>query len=303
MMRSVNLASLDLNLLVTLDALLRERNITRAGRRVGLSQPATSAALSRLRHMFDDALLVRSGRGYTLTPVAAALCEPVQQILVLIQRTLERRVPFDPASSERELRVAASDFVVMVLGPALAARLSTEAPRTRLKLRSLQSDAGRQLSARKLDLVIHPAGALPGFESHVLFEERWTVAAWRGNRQIGRRLDRARFEALPHVQFGLGAAEKTVADRALDAQGVERRVQVVTESFAAMPLLLRGSNRIAVMHTRLAKRLAPSCELRLYPLPFQVPPLVEVMSWHPLEDSDPAHVWFRGIVAEVAAAC
>lgn len=297
----MNLAGLDLNLLVTLDALLRERNITRAGRRVGLSQPATSAALSRIRDMFGDELLVRSGRGYTLTPLGASLRDPVQQILVLVERTLDKRGGFDPTTSDRELRIAASDYVVVVLGQALAARLAREAPGVRLRFRPLQSDAGRLLSARRLDLVIHPAGSLPGFESQVLFEERWSIVAWSCNRKVRKRIDKALFSRLPHVQFGFGTSEKTLADRALDAQGVERRVEVVTESFLSIPFLVRGSERIALLHGRLARQLAPASDTRVLAPPYAVPTLVETMSWHPLDGADPAHVWLRTLMVDVAA--
>ena len=296
----MRLASLDLNLLVTLDALLRERNITRAGRRVGLSQPAMSAALARARDMFGDPLLVRQGRGYVLTPLAESVRVPLQEILVSIERTLERRATFDPRTAKREFRIAASDYVVIVLGQALTTRLAREAPLIRLRFQPLQEDAARLLSARRLDLTVHPIGALRGFESQPLFEERWTTVVWKGNRQVGKRLDKATFSRLPHVEYALGRREKSAAERTLDALGVEREVEVLTETFASIPFLVHGSRRIAVMHERLAQQLQSASHTRLLPLPYKIPNLVEAMSWHALDTTDPAHSWFRSIVSETA---
>ena len=177
---AATLAHLDLNLLVVLDTLLVERSVTRAGRTLGLSQPATSAALARLRRFFDDPLLVRTGRHLEPTAFALALREPVQDILRRIEVTIDRRSEFDPKSSNREFTLAASDYAVLVLAPALHAALSKDAPNVRLRFVPLEL-AGRDAESCADLFVIPQAHARGPHEK--LFDDRWVFVADRNNRE------------------------------------------------------------------------------------------------------------------------
>src|SRR5262245_37118340 len=146
---AASLAQLDLNLLVVLNTLLAERSVTRAGRILGLSQPATSAALARLRRFFGDPLFVRTGRRLEPTPFALALRDPVQDIVRRIEKTIDRRLEFDPKSSNREFTLATSDYAVLVLAPALHAALNKDAPNVRLRFVPLEL-AARDVSSADL---------------------------------------------------------------------------------------------------------------------------------------------------------
>src|SRR5271165_3577953 len=176
----MNLAQVDLNLLVALDALLRERSVTRAGKRIGLSQSAMSAVLARVRELFGDQLLVRVGREYQLTPVALGLTEPVQEILGLVERTIRDRSPFEPKTAQRQFTIAAADYALAVIVQPLLERLAEGAPGVSLRFRPLQEDMPRLLGLRRVDLAILPAGALEGFPSQELFRDEWACAVWAG---------------------------------------------------------------------------------------------------------------------------
>jgi LysR family nod box-dependent transcriptional activator len=147
---------LDLNLLVALDVLLQERSITRAGERLGLSQPATSGALARLRDYFNDPLLVPVGRQMMLTPLAHSLVEPVSQVLQQVQATVATRARFDPAKSDRRFSIMASDYVFTVFFPAVLQRVEREAPGVTLQLRQLSPNWHEELNRGDIDFVIIP---------------------------------------------------------------------------------------------------------------------------------------------------
>ena len=292
---------MDLNLFVTLDALLRERNVTRAGKKLGSSQPAASAALARLRELFGDPLLVRVGREYRLTPAAKELAVPLRTALALLERTLDRGARFDPASAEREFRIAASDYTLYILMQPLIERLSKIAPKVRLHLRLADMQVPRRLASNEIDLSIQPAGVLPKLPSTHLYTDSWVCAVWRGNQAVGDRLTTEQWTALPHASFGLGRGGVFLGDAMLGSLAGTRHRTVISESFLALPLLLRGTELIAVVPRRLGERLVQAGDLRLVQAPRPLPELAQVMSWSPLHTDDPAHSWLRRVVAEVAS--
>ena len=176
----------DLNLLVALDALLRECNVTQAGNRLNLSQPAMSGALARLRSHFQDELLVSVGRRMVRTPLGDELVQPVRDILLQVRGTLEARSGFDPATSTRHLTIAASDYVIAILMADALRRVRCEAPHITFDLRPLGPRADEALDNAELDFLIAPASA--EFEAHaseVLFEDSFTCVAWSGNSAVG----------------------------------------------------------------------------------------------------------------------
>ena len=298
---TMNLAQLDLNLLVSLNALLQERNVTRAGRRVGLSQPAMSAALGRLRELFHDDLLVRTGRSYRLTPLAGDLVEPLQKVLALVERTVEKRAAFDPGTARRRFRIAMSDYPLLVLGQPLFQRLKTVAPQIELRITQLRGDIDKLLANRNIDLCIVPMGFLVGYPSQILFRDRWICAVWKGHPDIGKRIDRDRFSEIPQVKISFGRLLPSEADRYLDAAGVERDVKVTAESFVASPFIIRGTRLLVLLQERLARRLESAAEIKLLAPPVEIPDLTMGMSWHKLDTDDAAHGWLRGLLAEVAS--
>ena len=195
----------DLNLLVALDALLRECNVTQAGNRLNLSQPAMSGALARLRGHFQDELLVSVGRRMVRTPLGDALVEPVRDILLQVRGTLESRSGFDPATSTRHLKIAASDYVIAILMADALRRVRCEAPHISFDLRPLGPRADEALDNAELDFLIAPASA--EFEAHaseVLFEDTFTCVAWSGNSAVGDTLSPEDYLSLGHVVVNVG---------------------------------------------------------------------------------------------------
>ena len=179
----MNILSADLNLLVALDALLQERNVTRAGARIGVSQSAMSSALSRLRRQFDDELLTRVGTRYELTPLAQVLTDRVAEVLRLIERTLSSQPTFQPATSTREFRVVGSDYALSLLTPYLMSMLKQQAPKVKLRLESVRPiavDSPEEL-LRSVDLLLIPRGHFTGLPVKDLFQDRWVCITGADN--------------------------------------------------------------------------------------------------------------------------
>jgi len=296
----VLLRKIDLNLFVTLDALIRERNLTRAGRRVGTSQPAMSAALGRLRGLFDDPLLVRVGREYRLTPRARELAQPLHAALASLERTLHRDAAFDPASAQREFRIASSDATLLLLLQPLVERLSKVAPGIRLHLRVADAQVPRRLASGEIDLSIQPAGVLTKLPSQDLFTDHWVCAVWRGNTSVGECITKQQWLSLPHASYGMGRSGLFLGDFQLGKLASERSRTLICESFLALPLMLRGTQLVATLPSRLAALLQPAADLRLLALPYESPEFVECMAWSPLYSQDPGHQWLRSMLVELA---
>jgi len=298
----MNLAQLDLNLLVALDALLREQNVTRAGSAVGMSQPAMSAALSRLRVVFEDELLVRVGRTYYLTPLGEELAYPVADILHRIRETVERRPAFSPATDERHFIAAASDYVSLVVLDRLLPALALEAPNLTLELMGTGQSVAPKLANGDLDFAFLP-GPSPlaaQFPHEVLFEDHWVCAVSKDNEEIGDRLTEEQFHSLPHLVFRQ-RQQSSLLDRALLTIGVERTVQVSLSNFLLLPLLLQGTPYVAMVYERLARRLEPLTSIRLLEPPFSLPTIPLKLYWPRQRSSDPAHAWMRNRILELCS--
>ena len=293
----------DLNLLVALDALLRECNVTQAGNRLNLSQPAMSGALARLRSHFQDELLVSVGRRMVRTPLGDELVQPVREILLQVRGTLESRSGFDPATSTRHLTIAASDYVIAILMADALRRVRCEAPHVTFDLRSLGPRATEALDNAELDFLIAPAST--DFEAHgseVLFEDTFTCVAWSGNVNVGPTLSPEEYLSLGHVVVNVGGSPVGNDDEVyLRKTKRRRRVEISTPSFFLAPQLVVGTDRIATITTRLALRYAQILPLKLVPLPIEIPRLVELLHWHRAHNQDPAHIWFRQILKEAVA--
>jgi DNA-binding transcriptional LysR family regulator len=299
----VNLASLDLNLLVALDALLQQRSVTRAAEQMGLSQPALSASLARLRRHFGDQLLTRVGNDYRLTPLAVQLKERTRIALSGVERVFSAQPEFDPGSSRREFSLLVSDYGIAVLGEAIAALLSDEAPGTRLRLSAntpqLVDTAEQALLS--VDLLVLPHGFVVDLPHQDLHRDEWVCVVSADNADVGETLSVQQLEAMPWVVSYHGPTASTPAARQMRMLGIEPKVQVITESFLTVPRLVAGSARIALLQKRLASLLPPDAGVRTLPCPFEAGPLVEAMWWHPAYDDDPEHRYLRDVVLRAAA--
>ena len=294
----------DLNLLVALDALLRECNVTQAGNRLNLSQPAMSGALARLRGHFQDELLVSVGRRMVRTPLGDALVEPVRDVLLQVRGTLESRSGFDPATSTRHLKIAASDYVIDILMADALRRVRCEAPHITFDLRPLGPRADEALDNADLDFLIAPPSA--EFEAHaseVLFEDTFTCVVWSGNSAIGATMSPEEYLNLGHVVVNVGEHPVGNIDETyLRKNKRRRRVEISTPSFFLAPQVVVGTDRIATITTRLARKYAAILPIKLVPLPIEIPVLVEVLHWHRAHNQDPAHLWFRQVLKTAVAA-
>lgn len=284
---------LDLNLLVALQVLLEERNVTRAARRLNISQPAMSAALNRLRDYFQDDLLLAQGRTMHPTAQAQSLAGPVRQFLADLDVLLTSTAQFDPATSQRSFRVVASDYITAsMLGP-LAQRLAKSAPRVRLEIMLPCEEAARLVMEGQADLIVTPEDFLdPDHPSQLLCEERQLVVGCKDNPAFATSLTLDDFTRLGHVTVQLGTNRvDSFADRQLERQGIARRIELTCGCFTLVPWLVCGTQRLAVMHERLARQMAQQFPLSLAPLPFEFPVMREMIQYHKSRVTDEGLRW------------
>jgi LysR family nod box-dependent transcriptional activator len=285
----------DLNLLVTLDALLSERNVTRAGLRMNLSQSAMSGALGRLREFFQDELLVPMGRTMVLTPLAQDLMQPVRDVLLQVQSTIATKPQFDPATSTRHVSVAVSDYVTSVLMADFLRDLQCQAPSITFDLRPVGKRAAEDLESGELDLLIAPEMfASSVHPKEVLFEDTHTCIAWNKSKQVGATISVEQYLTLGHVLVHVGEIGSANYDeRMLRAANHKRNVEVITPSFDLAPQLVIGTERIATVPTLLARKYAGFLPIKLLRVPIEISPMIEVLQWHRAHDRDLGHLWLR----------
>jgi LysR family transcriptional regulator, nod-box dependent transcriptional activator len=294
---------LDLNLLVALHALLDEKNITQAGKRLHLTQSAMSGALGRLRQFFGDELLVQVGRKMVPTPLGESLIEPVREILIQVKATIETRPGFDPASSTRRFSLMMSDFCATVLMVDVARRAEKLAPGVTFEILSnnVEEPFGF-LDRADIDALVMPASMLsPDHPQQVLFEDDFVCIAWTGNDSVGDAVTLEQYLELGHVtcQFNRGRTPM-VDEWYLQHHGHARRIEVVATSFNAIPLHIVNTRRIGTIQRRLAEYYAGILPIRLIPAPVELPVLVETVQWHRLFDGDPGIVWLRQLLKDSA---
>ncbi len=299
----MNLAELDLNLLVVLDALIKERNVTRAARRIGLSQPATSRALHQLRTYFQDDLLIRSGHGYRLTSVAEGLTEPIDEILGLVEKTVSGYAKFDPSTAKRVFRIAASDASLVLIVQPFVERMVREAPSIGLSIRSLTAhQTVAAVEAGEIDLGIWRESSVP-LERALLYRDRWVAVVSKDCNFVGDTLTFEQYESMPRIGRDWQAQDWTglVLDRVHEPDGTSS-LRIGTETFAQQLFLLRGTPLLAMAYERYARYLADVAGIRIVELPFGRVEAGEFMYWHRRHTGDPAHSWLRAALSEIAAA-
>jgi DNA-binding transcriptional LysR family regulator len=299
----------DLNLLVALDALLREKNVTRAAERVFVSQPAMSAALQKLRAYFNDPLLVRVGRDMQLTPKGLSLVEPVHEVLLRVQATLATQPTFDPGSARRSFTLVVASSALALLVPQLLNRLVRDAPGVQCHVDSLNATSLSRLEYGDIDLCI--AIDDPQFfgqrhwpewlRSAALRSVRWACIADRDNALVDADLTPERYRALPHaVARASAATEMLAAPGSSVPAGVD--VRATTESLLALPFMVLGTPLVASVPERLAQYFAARLPLKVVPDPQRRGEELEVVLWHKRCEPDPAHAWFRQLVIDLARA-
>ena len=288
-------AGVDLNLLAVLGALLEQRNVTRAGERLSLSQPTMSGALARLRQHFGDELLVRHGRGYQLTPVARGLLPAVREALGQAERALSVPAEFDPSASPRRFSIALSSQSILALSGVLR-RVHELAPKVRLDtwpITAALREPGHGLLG--YDVVIAPEGSSVHGEAEVLLRDRIVYVADPANPRLrDGRLTTEDLAALPHAAARLPQAAEVTA--ALGRLGVTPRVVATAGGWLALPFLVAGTDLVAAVPEGLARRVSGAAGVTMTEPPFGTIELVEAAWWAPTHATDPALTWLRDIV-------
>lgn len=299
----MDIEGFDLNLLVAFDALMAERHVTRAALRVGISQPAMSAALARLRRATGDQLFVRSSHGLAPTPRASDLALPLRQVLETVRTALHLEPAFDPATSNHVFTLALADHPAYLLLPRLAARLSVVAPGIDLRARSFvdRRDAIKLLDSGDVDLAI---GVSPGNETRILhyplFEEPFVGIARAGSPACSAFETVDAFVAATHVLVSPEGDDKGVVDIALAETDRARRIGVSVAHPYIAPIVVAETSYIATVMFGVAANCSVAERISVHPLPVHIAPVTFHLLWNRRTDAHPAHRWLRSILIELA---
>ncbi|MDB6091333.1 MAG: LysR family transcriptional regulator [Gammaproteobacteria bacterium] len=298
----------DLNLLIALDALLQEKNVTRAAERVFVSQPAMSAALQKLRDYFNDQLLVRVGRDMELTPRGLSLAEPVREALLRIQATLGTQPSFEPSTVRRAFTLIVSADAVLRVMPTVFRRLTREAPGVQCHVEHFSETTLSRLEYGDADLYLGLNSlrlfGLRAFPETLRITDlrpvRWVAVVARDHPTVEDTITEAQYLALPHI-FGWPSGHTLPLEelvRRLTNADID--VRATTQGLLEIPFLLAGTELIATLPEHLARLLANLAPVKIVPLPFNTPETREVVIWHKRNEPDPGHAWLRDIIIEAA---
>lgn len=294
---------LDLNLLVALDALIEERSVSQAAKRLYLSQPAISGALNRLREFFRDEILVASGRQMMLTPKAEELRGPVREALMLIRARITTPSVFDPSAAVRSFRIAASDNAFAVFISRVIARAAAVAPNVDFEIVNPSTVTQDRFNRGEIDLTISLTSTLsPDHPHEPLFEDEHAVICWsEGMHRAG--ITKEAFLASQHAVVVFGPdRHPAFTELFFTAQGVERNIKVRVPVFSALPSAVIGTDRIATMYRRHAEFFASHLPITIHRPPLDLPCIEQSVQWHSTRSTDPGLQWLLGLIRSEAKA-
>src|SRR5438132_10636192 len=288
----MNVADLDLNLLRVFDAVLQQRSVTAAAARLGLTQPAVSNALARLRALFGDALFVRTPAGMEATPLARELAEPVRQALALLDSALAHGPGFDPASATRAFRFYMSDLGLIEFLPPLLDRVQKTAPGVRLEAVGLEvEDIAGALAAGALDLAVGFLPSLgPPVRRRALFRDPY-LCLMRADHPI-RSLTKKKFLAASHALVTYRGGHRVI-EEALERAGLARRIALRVPHFTVVPMVLERTDLILTLPARVARVFERRGKLKALPPPMPIAPAEVALHWHERFEADPGNRWLR----------
>lgn len=291
---------LNLNLLFALHALLIDRNVSTAAKRVFLSQSAMSAALAQLRLHFKDELFVQVGRAMVPTAFCESLSEPIETLMLQVESIVGLESHFNPATSKRRFRIWSADFVQEVIFSKVIERLSREAPGVLLEFISSRDSESGDIESGAVDLMVMTSAYLSRlFPAELLYEEDHVVVGWVGNPHLQEPLTLEKFFDLGHVVVRIGRNRNlTYHETEANKVGLPRKIELIAPTFSAIPKFIVGTNRIAIMHRRLAEVSARVFPIALSPLPFEMPPLRVMMQHHSARDGDGGMQWLKTVIRE-----
>ncbi|MFJ1301298.1 LysR family transcriptional regulator [Pseudomonadota bacterium AL_CKDN230030165-1A_HGKHYDSX7] len=293
----------DLNLMRVFLTVLEERSVTRAARRLNLTQPAVSYALTRLREQFDDPLFVRTPAGMAPTPVAFALAEPIERGMSQFAEALALRQTFDPASSERHFRLSMSDIGEMVFLPSLMEHIHARAPKLRVEVQEIAlEDLHDALKRGEVDLAIGNLAGLGRRTRHAdLFAERYVCMGRRDHPVLSQGLTRAQFRRLDHIMVAARASAHRQLEDVLGEAGLHRRPYLTLPHFSAAAEIVKRTDLTVTLPYRAALWFNQGNEFEVCVLPFALAPLSVTVHWHPRFERDPGTVWLRDLVIDTLA--
>lgn len=296
-----DLRSIDVNLVVVLDAILTERSLTRAGEAIGMTQPAVSGALSKLRTLIDDPLLVRNGRVFDLTPKAQELQPLVTEALKEIGRTFNLRPEFDPLTSERRFRLWASDYVLATVTGTLLGVLAEEAPGTSVEFGTLTNTVITPVELLRTDVIVSSVNrGIPG-KRQALFSDSFVCVMSKDHPRLAKgAITLSDLADLPFVRVDFGEEIVTNPDDALAAAGLEPDIAVTVPGFLSVPFMVQGTDMWGMVQSRVAEMYADQLGLVIVDTPVPKSTLVEAAFWHPSKTSDPALRWLVAILRKTA---
>lgn len=299
----MNLAGVDLNLLVVFDALMTERHVTRAGQRIGLSQPAMSAALNRLRSLTNDELFVRQIDGMRPTARAEELAAPIRRALDEIDTALDPR-SFVPERSEHSFRITMNDFAASVVLPPLVERLAKLAPGIDLRVLPANDERAIELLDRnRIDMAIGAFANAPSaqFDLEILFDSSFACVVSAAHELAGRSaVSLQEFADLPHLLFSQDGDATGFVDAVLAKEGLSRRVAITVPHFLVAPFVLARSNMVATLPRRLIERFGAAAGLAVIEVPVALPTFPCTLLWERRAGSAAPHAWLRNQIAEAA---
>lgn len=306
--RHMSKAHFDLNLLRALDALLAERNVTRAAERQFVTQQAMSGTLARLRMHFGDELLVRIGRRFELTPLGRSLVDPVREALLQAESALATQPVFDPASARRVMHIAMSDYATLVILPHFLQKMQREAPHITCHIHRLDQDSLASIIAGELDLCISAGdwSLYPGFRrsadlrTQVMFHDDFVCAVDENHPEVNDSMPLDLYRRLPHIATRLGPSIQTVVEQAWAAAQLPLHVTATAPNFSSVLFMLPGTRMVGTVQRRLCHVLASSLRLATFECPLEIKPLEEVLIWHGRQEDAPAHSFVRAALLSVA---
>ena len=297
----MDIRAVDLNLLKAFDALMAERAVTRAGSRIGLSQPAMSHALSRLRGLFSDELFVRGRAGLEPSARAREIAPLISAAIEQIEAALNLGIGFDPAKSAGTFTAGMGEYAEIALVGRLAAAFARSAPRATLRLLPLHgADAAEQLERGAIDVAVAHLNQLPAqIESTLLFRDPFVVAVRQGHPIAAAPLSVEAYAGQSHVLVSPRGDVSGALDRILVDFGLRRRVALLVATYLALPAALAAADLVATVPSRTARQIAATAAVTILPLPVDFSVTVS-MAWHRRVTGEPAQAWFRSLLVEAA---
>ncbi|TMS59250.1 LysR family transcriptional regulator [Imbroritus primus] len=297
----VDIAELDLKLLVAFEAMLHTRNVTAAADAIGITQPAMSTALGKLRKVLADPLFVRTSQGMEPTPFAMELAEPIRDALQLLRQTLNRDKHFDAATSTRTFRIVMTDIGERVFLPGLLQHLSTVAPHVSVRTVQLPVKEMRDaLESGEMDLAV---GFIPdltsGYYQQRLFNRSYVCIARTNHPHIGDTLSLEQYLAASHAIVSAPGTGHDVVERVLAEKGYRRRIALHVTHFLAIPLIVANTDLVVTIPTMLAESYLPAGNIKMLTPPLKMPVYAIRQYWHERFHEDPANKWLRELFCDL----